>query len=215
MRLTQILIADDHEVVRRGLRSLIASRPTWQVCAEAANGGDAVEKAAALRPDVVLIDAMMPLMDGLAATRAIRERSAATEVCVFTMHDTDELISDALACGARGFVLKSDPSRYLLAAIEALARHASYLTPTLSDGLVSCFGRRGHHLAPGSSPLTVREREVVRLLAGGQGNKGVATALAISVKTVESHRANIMRKLELDSIVELIRYAVRNRLVEA
>jgi DNA-binding NarL/FixJ family response regulator len=214
MQLTRILIADDHDIVRRGVCNLIASQASWRVCAEAEGGKEAVEKAAALRPDVAVLDAIMPQMDGLAATRAIRERSPATEVCIFTMHDTDELIADVVASGARGFVLKSDPSRYLLAAIEALARHVPYLTPSVSDALVSCFGRRSNH-AGGVSPLTVREREVVRLLASGQGNKGVAAALAISVKTVESHRANIMRKLELDSIAGLIHYAVRNRLVEA
>jgi DNA-binding NarL/FixJ family response regulator len=215
MHLTRILVADDHDVVRRGLCSLIASQATWRVCAEAVDGKEAVERTAAVRPDVAVIDAIMPQMDGLAATRAIRERSAATEVCIFTMHETDELIADVISSGARGFVLKSDPSRYLLAAIEALARHVPYLTPSVSDALVSCFGKRNNHAVGGVSPLTVREREVVRLLASGHGNKGVAAALAISVKTVESHRANIMRKLELDSIAGLVHYAVRNRLVEA
>jgi DNA-binding NarL/FixJ family response regulator len=212
--MTRILIADDHDVVRRGLRNMLAVQASWEVCGEAGSGREAVEKAEALAPDVVVMDAMMPEMDGLAATRRIRGRSAATEVCVFTMHETEELISDVLSSGARGFVLKTDPSRFLIAAIEALSRHACYLTPSLSDALVACFGRRSSHALAGVSPLTTREREVVRLLAVGRGNKGVATALAISVKTVESHRSNIMRKLELDSIVDLVRYAVRNRLVE-
>jgi DNA-binding NarL/FixJ family response regulator len=213
--MTRILIVDDHDVVRRGLRSLLAARAGWEVCAEAGSGDEAVAQAEALRPDVAIVDAMMPGMDGLAATRSIRERAPGTEVCVFTMHETAELVSDVLAAGARGYVLKSDPSRHLLAAVEALARHGSFLTPSLSDGLVCRFSRQNGHALAGVSPLTAREREVVRLLARGHGNKEVAAALGISVKTVESHRANIMRKLEIRSVVDLVRYAVRNRLVEA
>jgi DNA-binding NarL/FixJ family response regulator len=155
----------------------------------------------------------MPDMDGLAATRAIRACSPLTEVLVFTMHDTEELVSEALAAGARGYVLKTDPSRHLLAAVDALARHAGFLTPSLSDALVHRLGGRGTGVA-GVSPLTAREREVVRLLAAGRPNREVAAALCISVKTVESHRANVMRKLELATVVDLVRYAVRNRLVE-
>jgi DNA-binding NarL/FixJ family response regulator len=213
--MTRILIVDDHDVVRRGLRGLLAARAGWEVCAEAGRGDEAVAQAEALRPDVAIVDAMMPGMDGLAATRSIRERAPGTEVCVFTMHETEELVSEVLAAGARGYVLKSDPSRHLLAAVEALARHGSFLTPSLSDALLSRSCRQSGHALAGVSPLTAREREVVRLLAQGRGNKEVAAALRISVKTVESHRANIMRKLELGSVVDLVRYAVRNRLVEA
>jgi len=213
--MTRILIVDDHDVVRRGLRGLLAAQAGWEVCAEAGSGDEAVAQAAAHRPHVAIVDAMMPGMDGLTATRRIRERAPDTEVCVFTMHETEELVSDVLAAGARGYVLKSDPSRLLLAAVEALARHCSFLTPSLSDALVSRFGRRSGRGPAGVSPLTTREREVVRLLAVGRGNKEIGSVLGISVKTVESHRANIMRKLELDTIVDLVRYAVRNRLVEA
>jgi DNA-binding NarL/FixJ family response regulator len=127
------------------------------------------------------------------------------------MHESEDLVADALAAGARGYVLKTDPSRHLLAAVEALARHVSFLTPSLSDSLVGAIGRHGRRAPGARTALTRREREIVRLLAAGRGNK----ALAISVKTVESHRANIMRKLELDTIVGLVRYAVRNALVEA
>jgi DNA-binding NarL/FixJ family response regulator len=213
--MTRILIADDHDVVRRGLRGLLAMQAGWEVCAEARSGDEAVEQAATHLPDVAILDALMPRMDGLTATRRIRERAPDTEVCVFTMHQTEELVSDVLAAGARGYVLKSDPTRHLLAAVEALARHGSFLTPSLSDALVFRHRRRSGHAPAGVSPLTAREREVVRLLAVGRGNKGIGAALGISVKTVESHRSNIMRKLELDTIVDLVRYAVRNRLVEA
>lgn len=211
--MVRVLIADDHDVVRCGLKSLLASLG-FEVCAEAASGLEAIASAEACRPDVAILDAVMPEMDGLTATRRIREQVPNTEILMFTMHDTEEVVADALAAGARGYVLKTDPSRHLVAAVQALARHASFLTPSLSDSLVGTMGpphaRRGS-----TSPLTTREREVVRLLATGSGNKRVAGALGISVKTVESHRAHIMHKLELGTIVDLVRYAVRNNLVPA
>lgn len=211
---TRILIADDHDVVRLGLKNLLASQG-WEVCAEAASGAEAIVRAEACRPDVAILDAMMPDVDGLAATRTIRERLPMTEVLVYTMHVTEELVADVLAAGARGFVLKTDPTRHLLAAVEALVRHGSFLTPSLSDSLVGAIGRHGRREAGAPILLTPREREIVRLLAAGRANREIARALGISIKTVESHRANIMRKLELDSIVGLVRYAVRNRLLEA
>lgn len=213
--MVRILVADDHDLVRCGVRSLVEAQPGWQVCGEATSGADAAAEAERLLPDVAILDAMMPRVDGLAATRLIRARTPATEVLVFTMWETDEVVADVFASGARGFVLKTDPSRHLVAAIEALARHASYVTPTVSDALArSARGPRTPGRSPGGSPLTSREREVARLLAHGRANRDVATALGISVKTVESHRANLMRKLELASIVDLVRYAVRNRLVD-
>jgi DNA-binding NarL/FixJ family response regulator len=212
--MVRILVADDHEVVRRGVRKLLQCRPGWEVCGEAADGQEAVAGAQRLGPDVVILDVTMPGLGGLAAARAIRASLPQTEVLVFTMHETDELLADALSSGAKGFVLKTDPSRHLLAAVEALARHAPFVTPSFSDALVRTKGRRVGSRA-GPLLLTSREREVVRLLARGQPNRLVASALGISVKTVESHRANVMRKLELRSIVDLVRYAVRNQLVEA
>jgi DNA-binding NarL/FixJ family response regulator len=211
-QMIRILVADDHDVVRRGLRNLFHSHG-WEVCCEAATGDEAVAAAEHWRPDVAVLDAMMPGLDGLAATRQIRARVPQTEVLIFTMHETEELVADVLSSGAHGYVLKTDPSRHLLAAVEALARHACFITPSISDALVgSLGGRRGGRGT--RSPLTGREREVVRLLAHGRANRDVAGALGISVKTVESHRSNLMRKLELGSIVDLVRYAVRNRLVE-
>ncbi len=210
----RIVVADDHEVVRRGVRKLLQIRPGWEVCGEASNADDAVAQAELHHPDVVILDVMMPGRVGIAAARTIRTRLPSTEVLVFTMHETDELLADALASGAQGYVLKSDPSRQLFAAVEAVARHSRFVTPSLSDAYATHHGRRG---ASGDGPLllTSREREVVQLLAQGQPNRTVASTLGISVKTVESHRANVMRKLELGSIVDLVRYAVRNRLVEA
>jgi len=158
---------------------------------------------------------VMPGLPGIVAARAIRARVPSAEILLFTMHETDELLADALASGANGFVLKSDPSRQLLAAVEALARHAQYVTPSLSDAYAAARLRRCRSRDGPALLLTSRERDVVRLLARGQPNREVANALGISVKTVESHRANVMRKLELGSIVDLVRYAVRNRLVEA
>ncbi len=212
--MVRIVVADDHEVVRKGVRNLLQCRPGWEVCGEASDGNEAVTAAELHHPDVVILDLMMPGLEGIAAARAIRARLPRTEVLVFTMHETDELLADALSSGAKGYVLKTDPCRQLLAAIEALAHHAPFVTPSMSDAVVQTVGRRGTGRA-GSLILTSREREVVRLLAHGQPNRQVAIALGISVKTVESHRANVMRKLELRSIVDLVRYAVRNRLVEA
>jgi DNA-binding NarL/FixJ family response regulator len=212
--MTRILVADDHEVVRRGVRRLLQARPGWEVCGEATNGEEAIAAAELLHPDVVVLDVTMPGLEGIAAARAIRARLPRTEVLVFTMHETEELLADALAGGAQGYVLKTDPSRLLLAAVEALARHASFVSPSMSDAVARASARGG---ARGTRALllTGREREVVRLLAHGRPNRQVASALGISVKTVESHRANVMKKLELRSIVDLVRYAVRNRLVEA
>jgi DNA-binding NarL/FixJ family response regulator len=211
--MTRILVADDHEVVRTGLRKLLEARAGWEVCGEAADGHAAVAEAERQRPDVVILDVMMPGLTGIAAARAIRTSLPRTEVLVFTMHGSDELLADAFASGAQGYVLKTDPSRQLIAAVEALARHAPFVTPSLSDALVDA--RRRPRGGRAGSLLTVREREVVRLLARGQASRQAAATLGISVKTVESHRANVMRKLELRSIVDLVRYAVRNRLVEA
>jgi DNA-binding NarL/FixJ family response regulator len=212
----RILIADDHEVVCRGLRNLLHVHAGWNVCAEATGGQDAVSCARQLLPDVAILDVEMPDLDGLAATRLMREVSPGTEICVFTMHDTEDVVADVVAAGARGYVLKTDPPRHVLAAVEALSRHGSFLTPSVADAVAARFRRGARKGGPsGASPLTVREREVVRLLASGQGNKAVAQALVISVKTVESHRASVMRKLEIDSLVELVRYAIRNKLVAA
>jgi len=210
----RILVADDHEVVRRGVRKLLQARPGWEVCGEASTGEEAVAAAEVQHPDIVILDLNMPGLAGIEALRAIRARLPRTEVLIFTMHETEEFLASALSSGARGYILKTDPCRQLLAAIDALSHHSPFVTPSMSDAFVVASARRAAR-GTGAVVLTGREREVVRLLAHGQPNRQVAIALGISVKTVESHRANVMKKLELRSIVDLVHFAVRNRLVEA
>ena len=212
----RILLADDHEVVRRGLTSLLAVRSDWEVCGEAENGRDAVAQVAKLKPNVAILDLSMPELNGLEATRQIRRDSPATEVLVFTMHESEQFVRDLLSAGARGYVLKSDVTTQLLAAIETVSRHKPFFTSEVAERVLEGFLRRGDSPPEaGSVPelLTPREREIVQLLAEARSNKEVAATLGISVKTVETHRASIMRKLGITSIVDLVHYAIRNHLV--
>jgi len=209
----RILVADDHQVVRTGLRTLLESKAGWQVCAEAANGREAVEKAGALQPDVAVLDIGMPLLNGVEATRQIRKVSPRTEVLILTMHDSEHMIQGVLDAGAQGYILKDDADKNLLAAVESMRRHKPYLSPRVSvpagtaqpdaDG-IERLPRR----------LTPREREIVQLLAEGKSNKEIATYLNISVKTAETHRANIMLKMNFHSVTELVRYAVKNKIIQ-
>jgi DNA-binding NarL/FixJ family response regulator len=213
----RILLADDHDVVRRGLRGILEEHEGWEVCGEATNGREAVELALALEPQVAVLDLAMPELNGLEATRQIKQHLPETEVLVFTMHQTEQLVHDVLAGGARGYVLKSDAARQLVGAVEALLEHKPYFTGAVTQTLVDWFLRADDEATQDPSPfgvLTGREREIVRLLAEGMSNKQIATSHRISVKTVETHRATIMRKLGLGSVVELVRYAIRHRLVE-
>ena len=212
----RILIADDHQVVRTGLRALLESKSGWQVCAEAANGREAVEKAGQLKPDVAVLDIGMPLLNGVEATRQIRKVSPHTEVLILTMHDSEVLVQEVLEAGATGYILKDDADRNLVAAVDALRRHKPYLSSRVSEAASSAvssdrssFGRSSR------SRLTPREREILQLLAEGKSNKEVADLLGISVKTAETHRANIMLKLDFHSITELVRYAVRNKIIQS
>jgi DNA-binding NarL/FixJ family response regulator len=214
----RILVADDHEVVRRGLRALLQARPGWEVCGEAASGREAVERARELRPDIAILDITMPELNGLEAARRILRVAPRTQVLILTMHDSDELVQEVLATGARGYVLKSDAGRDLVAAVEALAEGRPFFTARVADLVLSGYLRGSAAPArrePPARRLTGREREVLQLLAEGRTNKEVAALLAISVKTVETHRANIMRKLNLHSISELVHYAIRNRMINA
>jgi DNA-binding NarL/FixJ family response regulator len=211
----RILIADDHQVVRTGLRALLESKSGWQVCAEAANGREAVEKAGQLKPDVAVLDIGMPLLNGVEATRQIRKLSPRTEVLILTMHDSEVLVQEVLEAGATGYIVKDDADRNLVAAVDALRRHKPYLSSRVSEAASSAVGSDSSSFGRSSrSRLTPREREILQLLAEGKSNKEVAGFLGISVKTAETHRANIMLKLDFHSITELVRYAVRNKIIQ-
>jgi DNA-binding NarL/FixJ family response regulator len=211
---TSILLADDHEIVRRGLRGLLEEHPGWTVCGEARDGGEAVELAVRLRPQVVILDVGMPVLNGLEAAQQIKQYLPESEVLVFTMHETEQLVREVFATGARGFVVKSDAGQHLVAAVEALLSHKPFCTVHTAAMLVGDRPPVEQWRSP-SSMLTTRQREIVQLLAEGKSSKQVATLLCISTKTVETHRATIMRKLGLNSVVELVRYAIRNHIINA
>jgi DNA-binding NarL/FixJ family response regulator len=214
----RILVADDHHVVRTGLRALLESQTGWQVCAEAANGREAVEKARELKPDVAVLDIGMPLLNGVEATRQIRKLSPKTEVLILTMHDSELLVQEVFEAGAHGYILKDDADRNLVAAVDALRRHKPYLSSRVSEAVsqAALSARDGSERdRPSRSRLTPRQREILQLLAEGKSNKEIAGVLGISVKTAETHRANIMLKLNFHSITELVRYAVRNKIIQS
>ena len=209
--MTRILIADDHEVVRSGLRSILEAQPDWEVVAEAVDGKEAVAKALATKPDVAILDYSLPVFNGVEATRQIRARVPQTEVLVFTMHESETLMRNLLQAGARGYLLKSDAKQFLITAVQSLAAHKPFFNSRVSETLLELFlttteGDRGI--------LTARERTVVQLIAEGRTNKQMASVLNISLKTVETHRAAAMRKLNLTSTAAVVRYAIRNRLIE-
>jgi DNA-binding NarL/FixJ family response regulator len=209
----RILIADDHEIVRRGLRALLETRDDLVVCAEAQDGREAVDLAIQHKPDIAVLDVSLPTLNGIEATRQIRRDSPHTEVLVFTMHNSDELISEVLHAGARGgYLLKTEADEQIFNAVSALARHRPFFSNQVSETLLDKFnsGVTGH-----STGLTPREREIVQLIAEGSSNKMIARTLDISVKTVETHRSASMRKLSIRSTAQLVRYAVRNKLVQA
>lgn len=213
--MVNILLADDHAIMRRGLRGLLETHEDWQVCGEAGDGHRAVELSVTLKPEIVVLDLSMPELPGLEAARQIHAAAPDTEILIFTMHESEELIRQALSAGVRAVVVKSDVEGHLITAVEAVLRHDVYFSPTVAETLRDALIRTPEEGGSGSSSgnLSAREREVMRLLAEGQSNKEVATALALSVRTVETHRANIMRKLEITSIIELVHYAVRHQLI--
>jgi len=210
----RLMIADDHAIVRRGLRSLLDTQPGWEVCAEASNGREAVDKAAQFKPDVAVIDIGMPQLNGLDATRQIVAKVARTEVLILTMHQSEEVAREVLRAGARGYVLKSDADVHLIAAIDALLNHKPFLTSALTDLVLGDYLNDWTSAEPQANGrrVTTREREIIQLLAEGKSNKEVAVALGISVRTAEAHRANIYHKLGFGSLSDLVRYAIRNRI---
>jgi DNA-binding NarL/FixJ family response regulator len=211
MKSLRILLADDHEMVRQGLRALIEEQRGWEVCGEARTGREAVDKAGELKPDVVIMDFTMPELNGMEATRQIHAALPRTQVLILTMHESEELVREVLAAGARGYMLKSDAGRALVDAIQALADNKPYFTSKVSALVLQGYLNPTTRVNP---TLTPREREIVQLVAEGKSTKEVADKLNISPKTAETHRTNIMRKLNLHSVSGLVRYAIRNRLVE-
>lgn len=214
----RIFLADDHEVVRLGLRTLLENGTGWKVVGEAANGRDAVERIKELKPDVVVMDLTMPQLNGLEATRQILRDAPRTAVMILSVNESEDIVHEVLSAGARGFMLKSDAGKDLLVAVEGLHQGRPFFSARVADYVLQHYHRRG--ATPGepvptpSSTLTAREREVLQLLVEGQSNKEVASSLGIGVKTAEAHRANLMKKLGVHSMSELVRYAIRNKIVE-
>jgi DNA-binding NarL/FixJ family response regulator len=209
---TRILIADDHDVVRTGLRAILEAHEGWEIVAEARDGKEAIGKAAEIKPDIAIVDYSLPMVNGVEVTRQIRARVPTVEVLIFTMHDSDVLMGELFEAGARGYLLKSDAKRFLIAAVESLAAHKPFFTGRVSEQLLETF--LSVHHGKGDRPLTSRERLVVQLIAEGHSNKQMSDILNLSVKTIETHRAAAMRKLNLTSTAAMVRYAVRNKLVE-
>lgn len=217
----RILIADDHEVARRGIRAMLESHPGWEVCGEAKDGREAVELAVRMNPDLILLDIGMPNLNGLEAARQILAVSPDVAILILTMHDSDQVVREVLRAGARGFLLKSDAGRDLVAAVEALQLQRTFFTTRVSQMVLDGFLDRDNrpdgaerNQEDFDDVLTGREREVIQLLAEGKTSKEVAVTLNLSVKTAETHRTNLMRKLGLHSVADLTRYAVRNGIVQ-
>lgn len=218
MAALKILLADDHDLMRRGLKSLIGPRSEWSICGEAHTGSQAVALAKQHQPDVAILDVSMPELNGLEAARRIRTVSPKTEILILSVHYSDHLIREILRMGIRGYMVKTDSDRDLVTAIETLAKHKPYFTTCATELILTHTQRPNANV---SSPmdlgdrLTTREREIVQLVSEGKSTKEVASLLGISVKTAETHRANIMRKLQVHSVTDLVRYAVRNEIVQA
>ena len=211
-----VLIADDHEIVRRGLRALIQEQPGWQVVAEAIDGRDAVAQAEKLKLDVAILDISMPSLNGLEATRQMAKLSPRTKVLILSIHESDQLIHKLLSAGARGYILKADAGRDFITAVKALLSNKTFFTPKVAQKMMDVYlGKAPKASEEGFSQITGREREVLQLLAEGKSNKEVAAILNLSVKTVDTHRTNILRKLNLHSVAELVRYAISNHIIEA
>ncbi len=213
-----ILIADDHDIVREGLRTLILSQAGWSVCGEAATGREAVSLALRHKPDIAVLDFSMPELNGADATRQILKALPETQVLIITMHDSEQLAREVLTAGARGMVLKTDARRHLVPAVQALAAHKTYFSDGVSGLLLDSYlnpMRQDPDGPTAKERLTPREREIIQLVAAGKSSKEIGQVLGVKSKTVEAHRANMMNKLDLHSVSELVRYAIRNGLAQA
>ena len=218
MKPCRILIADDHDLVRLGAKTLIEKHEGWIVCGEAANGREAVSLAERLRPDIVLMDIEMPELNGLDATRQIKRLLPDTEVLIFTGNESEEMVHNLFEAGARSYIFKTESKTNLIPAIESLLQHKPFLASKIAEIVFKHYQKkdtRSNGQAGGEDLLTAREREVIQLLAEGKSNKEVASTLGISAKTVETHRAAVMRKLKLDAFSDLVRYAIRNEIIKA
>jgi len=214
----KLLLADDHEIVRQGLRAMLEAQRDCVVVGEAADGRQAVAMTKELNPDIVILDIGMPSLNGLEATRQILKIRPQTKVLILTMHESDSVIREVLDAGARGYILKTDAGRDLVSAVESLRRNKTFFTSRVSQMILDGFLKgdtRPRDPASDGIRLTPRQREIVQLLAEGKSSKEVAVALDLSVKTAETHRANIMRKLDCHSVSEVVRYAIRNKIIEA
>jgi DNA-binding NarL/FixJ family response regulator len=213
----RILVADDHELIRRGIISALAERPEWTIVAEASDGRQACELAAQHAPDIAVLDLSMPERNGLDVTRELRTSTPKTRILIVTAHESEQLIREVLDAGAMGYVLKSDAGRVIVQAVDALLDERPFFTTKIARFVLDGYLRTSGNSGPPSAAvaLSPRERHIVQLLAEGKNNKEVARSLHLSVKTVETHRSNIMRKMEFRSLADLIRYAIRNKIVEA
>ena len=208
----RILIADDHDVVRSGLRSVLEARNDWTVVGEARDGKEAIQLANQLKPDIVVVDYSLPVINGVEAVRQIKTRHPEVEILMFTMHDDETLVAQALQAGARAYLLKTDVQPHLIAAIEALAAHKPFFTGQISETLLNSF--LSNRPAERKDSLAPRERIVVQLIAEGHSNREISEILHVSIKTVEAQRASAMKKLQLTSTAALVRYAIRNKFIQ-
>lgn len=213
----RVFIADDHAIVRRGVRSLLADQPHIEVCGEAATGAETIDSIQKMKPNLVILDVTMPELNGLEAARIIREESPETDVMILSMHFSADFAREVLLAGAMAYVLKSDADRELLAAVDHVRHHQRFFTGQLTASMMEIFleGQNPDAARDPGAILSPRQLEILQFLAEGNSNKQIADALNISTRTVESHRHHIMRKMEFRSFSELVRFAVRNNLVEA
>ena len=212
--MTRILIADDHQIVRSGIRCILEGESDLEVCGEAVDGHDAIELAKQLKPDIVVLDFFMPKVNGLEAARQILRERPQQKILFLTVMDSEDVARKILEIGARGYVLKSDAAHDLVAGIRTVLRNCSYFTARVANMVLDGYLKPNLSAGPQAPGLTAREREIVQLLAEGYVTKEVAVMLGMSVKTAETHRSNIMRKLNIHSVAELVLYAVRNHLVQ-